>query len=100
MKDEDSFNHCTLFTRTDVYSLWPERLSQFHPSATAAEPACDPVLRRHQCVTFCSVLLRGATDWRVALALRLFRAARAYAACGGTFLHPLRFSDALACGGW
>src|SRR6266481_2899790 len=75
-KDEDSFNYCALFTWTDVYSLWPGRLSQFHPSDTADESACDPVLRRHQYVTFCCVLLRGATDWRVAFALRLLRAAR------------------------
>ena len=25
-----------------------------HPSADDDEPTCDPVFRRHQCVTFCS----------------------------------------------
>jgi hypothetical protein len=70
-KSENSFNHCALSTWTFVYSLWAERLSQFHPSATADEPACYPVLPRHQCVTFCRVLLRGAVDWRVAFALGL-----------------------------
>ena len=56
---------------------------QLHPSAAADEPVCDPVLRRHQCLTFCRILLRSAVDRRAAFALGFLRAARSYAACGG-----------------
>jgi hypothetical protein len=49
---ENCFSNCALYAWTCVYSLWPERILQLHPSATADEPICDPVLRRHQCLTF------------------------------------------------
>ena len=47
-------------------------------------------------IAFCRVLLRGAVDWRAAFALRLLRATRAYAACGGALQHPRVSSDACA----
>src|SRR5271168_1759132 len=85
---ENSFYHRALSAWADLYSLRPEWLSQLHPPAPADEPACDSVLRRHQCVTFCRVLLRGAVDRRSAVAYGLLCAACAYGACGRAIQHP------------
>src|SRR5216684_699148 len=85
---ENSFYHRALFAWADLYSLRLERLSQLHPSTTADEPACDSVLRRHQCVTFCRVLLRGAVDWRAAFAFWTLCTASSYGACGRAVQHP------------
>jgi len=68
---ENSLYHCALSAGADLYSLRPERFSQLHPSAAAAEPACDPIFRRYQCVSFCRVLLRGAAALTV-LAAELY----------------------------
>src|SRR5579863_3352726 len=94
---ENSFYHRALSAWADLYSLRPERLSQLHPSTTADEPACDSVLRCHQCVTFRRVLLRSAADWRAAAAFGLVCTARAYGACGRVVQHPRVSSDACAC---
>src|SRR5260370_176832 len=79
---ENGFYQCALFAWTDVYSLWPERISQLYPPAAAFEPACATVLCCHQRVAFCRVLLRGAVDWRAAFAFGLLCTASAYAAGG------------------
>src|SRR5580698_6892506 len=73
-KYEDCFCHHTLSIGSAVYGLWPERISQLHPSTTSGESAGDAVLHRHQFVALCRVLLRGAVDRRTATTLRLLRA--------------------------
>src|SRR5579859_3158241 len=93
---ENSFYHRALSAWADLYSLRPERLSQLHSSTTADEPACDSVLRCHQCLTLRRVLLRSPVDWRAAVAFGLLCTARSYAACGRAIQHPRVSSDACA----
>src|SRR6202045_2918300 len=85
---ENYFHCCSLFTRPSVYGLRIERISQLYPPAAAHESAGVTVFWRHHGIALCRVLLRGATSWWPAVALRPIRATCADTAGCGAVQHP------------